>query len=128
MKLDNISAPYLRNKSKGQIKGTTHGVTVSIHVCFPSLSPMLLCGFESRLGLESLGCCMWHFLKLVARGFIRVLRFPSLLHQFNGSASKDIAEIKTISTLSNLIAELFLRTMWHVARHVAHDQHSMCCT
>ena len=39
------------------------------HVCFPSLPPMLLCGFESRLGLESSGFSMWHFLKLVARGF-----------------------------------------------------------
>ena len=41
----------------------------SWHVCFPSLPPMLLCGFESRLGLESSGFSMWHFLKLVARGF-----------------------------------------------------------
>ena len=39
------------------------------HVCFPSLPPMLLCGFESRLGLESSGFSMWHFLKLVAGGF-----------------------------------------------------------
>ena len=28
------------------------------HVCFPSLPPMLLHGFESRLGLESSGCSM----------------------------------------------------------------------
>ena len=28
------------------------------------------------------------FLKLVARGFLRVLRFPPLLHRFNGSANK----------------------------------------
>ena len=58
------------------------------HVCFPSLPPMLLRGFESRLGLESSGCRMWHFLKLVARGFLWVLRFPPLLHRFNGSANK----------------------------------------
>ena len=45
------------------------------HVCFPSLPPMLLCGFESRLGLESSGFSMWHFLKFVARGFFRVLWF-----------------------------------------------------
>ena len=51
------------------------------HVCFPSLPPMLLCGFESRLGLESLGCSTWHFLKLVVRGFLRVLRFPPLYHR-----------------------------------------------
>ena len=44
-------------------------VVPSGHVCFPSLPPVLLPGFESRLGLESLGCSMWHFLKLVARVF-----------------------------------------------------------
>ena len=49
---------------------------------------MLLCGFESWLGLESSGFSMWHFLKLVARGFLRVLRFSPLLHRFNGSANK----------------------------------------
>ena len=38
------------------------------------------------------------------------------------------AQINAISTLSNLIAELSLRTKWHVTRHVAHDKHSMCCT
>ena len=83
---------------------------------------MLLRGFQSRLGLESSGCSMWHFLKLVARGFLRVLRFPPLLHRFNA-----------ISTLSNLIAELSLRTKWHVtwhlhvisARCVARDLHTV---
>ena len=59
-----------------------------LHVCIPSLPPVLLCGFESSLGLESSGCSMWHFLKLVARGFLRVLRFPPLLHRLNGSANK----------------------------------------
>ena len=52
------------------------------HVCFPSLPPMLLCGFESRLGLESSRFSMWHFLKLVAKGFLQVLRFPPLRHRF----------------------------------------------
>ena len=47
---------------------------------------MLECGFESRMGPESSGFSVWHFLKLVARGFLRVLRFPPLLHRFNGSA------------------------------------------
>ena len=28
------------------------------------------------------------FLKLVARGFLPVLRFPPLFHRFNGSANK----------------------------------------
>ena len=93
---------------------------------------MLLCGFESRLGLESSGCSMWHFLKLVARGFLRVLRFPPLLHRYNGSANK-IIQINAISTLSNLIVELSLRTKWHVtwhlhvisARCVARDLHTI---
>ena len=61
------------------------------HVCFPSLPPILLWvggGFESRLGIESSGCSMLHFLKLVARGFLRVLRFPPLLHRFNDLANK----------------------------------------
>ena len=58
------------------------------HVCFPSLPPMLLRGVASRLGLEYSGCSVWHFLKLVARGFLLVLRFPPLLHRFNDSANK----------------------------------------
>ena len=78
---------------------------------------MLLCGFESRLGHEPSGFSMWHFLKLVARGFVRVLWFPPVL-----------AQINAISTLPNLIAELSFCTTWHVTRHVAHDKCSMCCT
>ena len=35
----------------------------------------------------------------------------SVLHLFNGSAK---AQINAISTLSNLVAELSLRTKWHV--------------
>ena len=73
----------------------SRGVTVSMSA-FLACHPMLLRGFESRLGLESSGCSMWHFLKLVARGFLRVLRFPPLLHRFNSSA-----QINAISTLSN---------------------------
>ena len=87
----------------------------------------------SRLGLESSGCSMWHFLKLVARGFLWVLRFPPLLHPFNGSANTIKLKINAISTLSNLIAELSLRTKWHVtwhlhvisARCVARDLHTI---
>ena len=45
-------------------------------------------GAECRLDLESSGCSMWHFLKLVARGFLRVLRFPPLLRRFYGSDDK----------------------------------------
>ena len=46
---------------------------------------MLLCGFGSRLGLESSGFSMWHFLKLVARGFLRVLRFLPREREVPGS-------------------------------------------
>ena len=55
------------------------------HVCFSSLSPMLECGFQPRLGLELSSFRMWHFLKLVV---LRVLRFPPLLHRLMVSADK----------------------------------------
>ena len=57
----------------------THGITLSTSA-FLACHECFLCGFESCLGLESLGCSMLHFLKLVARGFLKVLRFPPLLH------------------------------------------------
>ena len=48
----------------------------------------------------------------------------------NGFSQYSEAEINAISTLSDLIAELYLRTMWHTklvhtksARCVAHDLH-----
>ena len=57
-------------------------VTCGVTVCTSAfLTCQLLCGFESRLALESSGFSMWHFLKLVARGFLRVFRFPPLLHR-----------------------------------------------
>ena len=67
---------------QGNVRGATRGVMV--------LPPMLLhvCRFESRLALESSGSSMSNFLSLVARGFLRVLRFPPLLHRFNGSTNK----------------------------------------
>ena len=55
----------------------TRGVTVSASAFLACHQ----CGFESRLGLESLGFSMWHFLKLVSRGFLLVLQFPPLLHR-----------------------------------------------
>ena len=57
----------------------TRGVMVSASA-FLACPPMLECGFESRLGLEFSGFSMWHFLKLVVRSFLWVLRFPPLLH------------------------------------------------
>ena len=56
-------------------------------VSFPSLPPMLVCGFKSWLGLEFSGVSMWHFLKLVIRGFLRVLRFPPFLRRLMVSAN-----------------------------------------
>ena len=44
-----------------------------LSVCLPSLPPIL--------GLASSGFSMWYFLKLVARGFLRALRFPPFLHR-----------------------------------------------
>ena len=54
----------------------------------PSLPRMLECGFEPRLGLEFSGFSMWHFLKLVVRGFLWVLQFPPLLHRVMVSANE----------------------------------------
>ena len=39
-------------------------------------------------GARGVGTYLGTFLKLVARGFLRVLRFPPLLHRFNSSANK----------------------------------------
>ena len=111
-----------------KMRGAMRHVTVCQHVCFPSLPPMLLCMFKSRLGLESSGFGLWHFLKLITRGFLRAVRFPPFLHRLNGSANKIKVKQNVISTLSNLIAELSPRTTWHVTSHVAHDKRSMCCT
>ena len=67
--------------------GAKRGVTASMSA-FLACHQCKLRGFESRLGLEYSGFSMWHFLTLVARGFLRVLRFPPLLHRFNGSANE----------------------------------------
>ena len=59
-----------------------------LHVCFPSLPPMLLCEFGSRLGLESSGCSTWHLLNLVARAFFPGTPVSSPPSSVNGSADK----------------------------------------
>ena len=83
------------------------------HNCFfCRLPPTLECGLESRLGLEFPGFGMWHFLKLVVRGFLRVRWIPSLLHELQWT------KINVISSLSNFVAELSLCTTGHTA----------CCT
>ena len=86
-------------------------------VCFPSLPPMLLGWFESCLGFEFSGFSMYHFLKLVTRGFLWVLQFPSFLHRLIDSANNE-AQINAISDMSDLVAELSLGTTWHTT----------CCT
>ena len=53
-----------------------------------SLPPILEWGFKSRLGLEFSDFSVWHFLKLVVRGFLWVLRFPPLLHWLMVSVNK----------------------------------------
>ena len=71
------------------VAGATRGVTVSMsafltcHQCYCAGSS-LAWGLNLRAWFPT----MWHFLKLVARGFLRVLRFPPLLHRFNDSANK----------------------------------------
>ena len=55
---------------------------------FSKTPPTLEGRFESRLGLECPGFSVWHFLELVVRRFLRVLRFPPLLHRLIISASK----------------------------------------
>ena len=95
------------------------------HVCFPSMSLMLECGFESGLGLEFSCFSVWQFLKLVVGGFLWVLRFPPLLHRLMVSANRNKAKMKSISTLSNLITGLpFVPTG---TLHAAHKG-MMCCT
>ena len=90
-----------------------HGVNGYL-VCFPSLPPMLECEFESQLGLEFLGFIMSHFLKLVVRDFLWVLRFPPLLHSLMVLANKmkpnkcDFNSVK----LNSWVVPLY---------HVAHD-------
>ena len=83
-----LQCPVMCTQMPGLRVPPTRGVTVSMsaflacHQCYCTGSSL------THLGLESSGCSMWHFLKLVARGFLRVLRFPPLLHRFNDSANK----------------------------------------
>ena len=47
---------------------------LACHQCYSA-------GSSLALGLEFLRFSMWHFLTLVVKGFLRVLRFPPLLHR-----------------------------------------------
>ena len=81
---------------------------------------MLECGFESRLGLEFVGFNMWYFLKLLVRGFLRVLWFPPLLHGSALSANK-IKQKQMQFKLCTLVVTLLqgtggCRTYWVCSR------------
>ena len=66
---------------------TMCGVTVSMSA-FLACHQCYCAGLSLAWGLGSLGCSMWHFVKLATRGFLRVHQFPPLLHWLNGSANK----------------------------------------
>ena len=57
---------------------------------------MIECRFESGLGLELSSFSMWHCLKLVVGGFLRVLRFAPLLHGFS---RRNRTKTKTVFSL-----------------------------
>ena len=75
---------------------------------------MLQCVFEFQLGFELSGFSMWHFSKLVVRGFLCVRRFPPLLHQLMVQPKKQSWNKRAINS-----AKL---SSWAVfSYHVAHD-------
>ena len=77
---------------------------------------MLLCGFESRLGLEFTGIFGYVAFSLARRqGFSPGTAVSSPPSSVNGFIQYNKAKINGISTLANLIAELSLRTKWHTA-------------
>ena len=89
---------------------------------------MLLCGSESHLGLESSGSSMWHFVKLIPRGFLQVLQLPPLLHWFNGFANKiKLNKCDLDSVKLNILSCPFVPSGF-VTQHVARDKRSMRCT
>ena len=70
----------IENKSQAmmvswKLSWATRGVTVSTSA-FLACHQCCCAGSSLALGLEFSGFSMWHFLKLVARGFLRVLRLP----------------------------------------------------
>ena len=92
------------------IFGVTCGVimnTSAFLACYQCWSACSSLGW----GFNFKGVSMWHFLKLVIRGVLRVLWIPPLLHWLMVSANTINLNICD-SALSDLIAELSLRTMW----------------
>ena len=119
------------SRTERYVHNTTDAWCNGKHVCFPSLSPMLECGFESRSGFEFSGFSMWHFLKLVVRGFLRVLRFPPLLYPLIVSASKiklKYYDLNSVKLNSWAVPSYQMgHDMLHVisARCVARDWHTI---
>ena len=61
-----------------------HWATRGVTVCTSAFVACQRCcraGSSLAWGLESADFSMWHFLKLVAMGFLPVLQFPPLLDQ-----------------------------------------------
>ena len=93
---------------------------------------MCLCSFhidsnckDRGLDLQAVACgIFWSSLPGVFSGYSSFL--PSFISKWFSQWNK--SKINAISTLSNLIAELSLHTMWHTTRHVARDKRSMFCT
>ena len=104
--------------------GATCGVTVSTsaflayHQCYCEGSSL-----ARGLNLRDLVCGVSDTRR---QGFSPGTPVSSPPSSFNGSANEIKAQINTISTLSNSIAELSLRTTWHVT-HVARDKRLTCC-
>ena len=87
---------------------------------------MLLCGFESCLGLESSDCSYVAFFEARRQGFspgTPVSSSPSSVQWFS---QKNKAKINDFNSV--LIAELSLRATWHATRHVisARCVHVIC--
>ena len=57
------------------------------HMRFPSMTLMLQFQYRSVFQVSDLG--MFGFLELAVEGFLRVLRFPSLLHWFVVSVNEN---------------------------------------
>ena len=99
---------YFANSQKC---GMLNGATVSMST-FQVLPPILMCRFESQLGSKFSGFSMWHFLRLIVRGFVWVLQLP-VLPLVNSFSPRNKAKINMILTLSNFLGELSLCTKWH---------------
>ena len=64
-----------------------HTVSQQARLAFPACHQCYCAGSSLAWGVN-FRAYVWDFLKLIARGFLRVLRFPLLLHHFHGSANK----------------------------------------